>query len=189
MPQVYNVKIHFTLKEDLIECVKLSSLRKRFSNYYTIRFPGDRIAYTIFPKSKFVNITGIPNFAAIPHAVKRFNEDFQCNVTKEDVIIDNSTATGQFDLSVFAEDAIPLRQIKYVFERDTHQEDCSSVTLCPKYFPAAVFRRFTSGKKQPTVVLFSSGKFNILGARGAGEVLDTYRWICAVIHKHMTILL
>ena len=135
----------------------------------------------MFSTGGTVNITGISSERVIPKALKYFCKIF--NVKKSyisDITIDNISASGSFNRYV------DLSFLKwFVNSQDANQinrNPISSVSFNANYFPAAFCKTFTIG----TVVVFGSGKFNIVGAKCAQHVNQLFEAMSVNMRKLWT---
>lgn len=171
-PSVKNVKAHFKVKKEgllhnpKLECVCLNfcscefNFVQRHTNFLVVRLP-PALTYTVFPVSGHVNVTGIRSFESVQCAIDKFLTF--CGAELSDntkVIIDNSTASGKFhliagrpDLSALsAKNSDPNRQV--------------DISIRQNYFPSVLIRaRKNLRSVLPTTVLFSNGKYNIVGGK------------------------
>ena len=147
--------VSVAIKRD-VPCVK-----KR--NFLVIKDEFSIIIFQKFPNKYHLNITGIKSLSEVPKVI-RWIVCYYCNPKEfkyEGFTIDNITAT--FDLGF----KIPLHQIA------THLD---SSKFNPERFPGLCLRH-----AQKTVVIFSSGKINILGCKSRKEVVKIWREVRNVI--------
>ena len=183
-PVIHNVKFHFKLKsiisEETLQNISQSK-SSRWGNYFTVRLSQhSKIVYSIFPAAKFVNITGVGTFECIPQVLAEFNSIFKTCVRNEDVTVDNSTAAGSFCQPGGIR--LNLLCIKQFLDRAPSAFTSSRITLYPRFFPAAVLRT----RYEPTVLLFASGKYTIVGAKSPEQIQTSYRKLCVIIQSVMT---
>ena len=193
-PEVNNVKIHFKLKDplkrDFIQ--KVSNREnlnlKRHNNYYVLRSVSNKgPVYSIFLKSGFVNITGIRGFKYIRSVLDLFNKKFSQNIRIENIKVDNSSSAGRFyqvgPKSENSEYYINLEDFKLLI--DSHPEfHHIRTSLTPGNFPGAIIRF----KNSPTALVFSSGKFTIVGACSLEKILSTFHEICRCMKTYEKIV-
>lgn len=161
-PRVNNVKVSFRL--DVSEHVPLlKKLAYKITKSYVIL----RRVYTfsIFKKANIVNITGIPSFEEVPAAVERFATIISLPSAAFRVVVDSSTASGQFPQ-------------KLQFHLLSEVSDCA-IRYNPSRFPGACLT-LPNNKK---VNLFKSGKYSILGCKSPEEIDETFRFLEAAIVK------
>jgi TATA-box binding protein (TBP) (component of TFIID and TFIIIB) len=180
LPEVYNVKFHFPIENKIvipphIEC-------KKCNNFIVSR--NGKLVFSIFNSMKkkgFVNVTGCKNFEEIKKAVSLFTETFNVNVDENKIVVDNSTASGR---AKSPRQRISLSKIKVIIDSEDRLQPFSSsrVRLHPHYFPGAVFRRI--GK--PTIIIFSSGSYVIVGGKTINQITESYQTLCAIINKSLT---
>ena len=203
-PCVKNVKIHFKLLRPLHAHTLENQVRqisseqceaKRHNNYYVIRNRDSKLIYTVFTNSKHVNITGIKGFNCIQSALAHFNKDFNQNIKRSQVVVDNSTASGKFffigpshknqpvDCDDDFEPFFPLQQIKFLVDHHLLFQHMR-FSLAPAGFPGGVIR--ISG--WPTAILFASGRFTIVGGKSNQKIRETYSELCFCVRIWKQIL-
>lgn len=162
-PITRNVKISFPYS--VSECIsKLSENAHKITNSYIIL--KSIYTFTIYYKSNLVNITGIPNFQAIPLALQQFHMlaatflDFECSVA-----IDNSTANGQFNNKINFNVLNKHYPIRYN----------------PSLFPGAFL--ILPNKKR--IILFKSGKYVIVGCKSQDQINDSFIQLQRIIVNHV----
>lgn len=168
--KVNNVKVHVCVGENLIVPDELEG--KKYSNFFVFRF--SHFVYSVFPKKGHVNISGIRNFREINTAVNVFNDQFHTNAHPDNIVVDNSTASGKLPSNF-----IPIHLPSLL----SHQHNVV-VSIRPHFFPSAVIRSSSSSSslsKTRTTILFANGKFNIVGSKSIDEIDRTYRQLCAIM--------
>jgi TATA-box binding protein (TBP) (component of TFIID and TFIIIB) len=170
-PKITNIKLHITIKkrglQKLGESLKTQKFKK-FGNYLTI---GEKHTYIIFPKPRYINITGVKTLEEIPIVIPELCRVFKLDsndVCKNTLVVDNICATGDFNKK------INLQKIQ-----EQVNEDEFSVNFNRDYFPGAFFKHYKNG----TIVLFASGKYNILGARCPADLDIIFQAMNAIIVK------
>ena len=166
--QVKNVKIHFKAKLSAEIPSTLKGNCKSHSNFITVRIKP--YVCTIFQKSGHVNMSGIPNFEKINQALSLFNSHFFTNIREEDIVVDNSTTSGNLSIS---EKNIPLDKLN-------GNSDKVTVFIRPHFFHSAVIRPGKSADHRGTVVLFSNGKYFIVGCKSVPDITETVSQLCAL---------
>ena len=183
-PEVNNVKVHLKLPDNSSRKLLYDKLNEtnavRHNNYYIVREEKAKTVYSIFPKSGFVNITGVRNFDEVENALAAFNKKFKQNIPLDQLKIDNSTASARITDAKSSNDVqINLEHVKYLIDNET-SFSILKATLSPANFPGIVIRSKTS----PTCLIFTSGRFNVVGAKGKQDLSNTYQWLCAIIEKY-----
>ena len=187
-PTIHNIKFHFKLDcgFNYHKHVRLHNLKSKcWGNYYTFKLANKKKpAFSFFPKSKFVNVTGVANFDDITKTVSDFNILFDTCVDPNKVIIDNITACGSFEEAARDNASLCKKRCKInlsnvrklIIKQDEYKD--INLSLYPLHFPGLVIR---FPNKLPTCVLFSSGKFTIVGAKNADEIHKAYSKLCTVV--------
>jgi TATA-box binding protein (TBP) (component of TFIID and TFIIIB) len=180
LPVINNVKIHFKINRDQRlklkeEIKKISEVKhiKRHQNFIVFK---SSYAFIIFPKSGTVNISGIKSLSDISNAIHCFCATFDISRSSisSEAIVDNITATGSFGQEV------NLKTLKETINsKEKNQSQISAAAFNPNYFPAVFCKTFGIG----TVLVFGSGKYNIVGAKCQEHVLEIYRLISVLIKK------
>ena len=189
-PVLSNVKIHFKLPRD--QPIKLPAeddpRLKFFSNFFTYRWSS--LVFTVFHQNRqtriHVNVSGLRHFDDHVSALRVFDSLFGTSTAASDDVVcrvDNSTASGHFR----CEPGLNLRHLSHV---DTTP---FTVSIRPHFFPAALLRSRVeptpSSHRRPrgrrslrlqdgrpaTAIVFSNGKYVIVGARSADHLQLTFR--------------
>lgn len=108
-------------------------------------------------------MSGIPNFENIRQALSLFNSYFLTNIIEEDIVVDNSTTSGHLSLQ---ENNISLDKLSV-------KSDKVTVFLRPHFFHSAVIRPGKSADHRGTIVLFSNGKYFIVGCKSVLDISET----------------
>jgi TATA-box binding protein (TBP) (component of TFIID and TFIIIB) len=208
-PRINNIKVRFNVTECALKilesgiesvCSESASLftkvgkkqRPIFSRSHNFVVFRDVFIYTIFPNSGTVNATGISCYKDISKAVVLFCRKFglrrKCHLSRafsfsdflqrrhqrKRFIVDNITATGTFGKS------IDLRLLKKEINTPT---DGGVSRLTASYnishFPACFCRSHCYG----TIIVFSTGKYNIVGSKCRTDVKTAYQIMLASINK------
>lgn len=173
-PTVYNVKVHWKITHlPLVIPINIKHQVIHYTNFLTWRQYG--YVYTIFLKNGHVNVSGIKNFKAIKGAMETFNDQFDTNIQFDNITVDNTTASGR----------LPQEKIcLYRLAKDHKQENELTISIRPHYFPSAVIRqkqKKEEGKRRKgTIVLFSNGKYNILGCKTKESIEKTFEQLCVL---------
>ena len=151
----------------------LVNVTKYHSNFSVTRV--QNFVYTIFPKGRHVNISGIKNFENIKEALITFNGQFDTNITRDNIIIDNLTASGQL-----TKQNIHLSKLLHCAGRDN-----VIISVRPYYFPSALIRpKDRTGRDNLTTgLLFANGKFIIIGGKSLTTIENTYTKLCALTNN------
>ena len=180
---IKNVKIHTRFFGVLTIPKALESQSKKHSNFTVIRF--SHLVFIVFPTNSCVNICGIPNFEGIKYAVSTFETQFQVSIRPEHVFIDNSTASGR--LTKTSLHLFKLQESPVVVDHNL------TISIRPHYFPSAVIRGLGS-KSGPrsrrkcrsdfaTCIVFSNGKFIIVGGVSLQHIAKSYQSLCAITQQ------
>lgn len=157
-PTVCNVKISFAvpqLSEDHLELLR-DMASKLTQYYYVVRA---KYTYTIYRKSKIVNVTGINTFENILDGVRCFRALLDnCLSEFINVKIDNATAVGKYSR------AINFLKIQKCIPSDY-------TIKIPPTFPGA-FLKLPNQKK---ILLFRSGKYISVGCKSRTEIDSTFK--------------
>ena len=159
-----------------------SSNAIRHNNYYILRESHSKVVYSVFPKSGFVNITGVKNFEDVENVLRMFNTRFGLNVSPCELITDSSTASGRIVDQNSEESTIiiDLEHIKHIVDTESIFTDINA-SLSPASFPGIVIR----SKSTPTCLIFTSGRFIIVGGKSKQSITAGYQQICAIMEKYM----
>jgi TATA-box binding protein (TBP) (component of TFIID and TFIIIB) len=189
-PTVNNIKIRLTvcrfalprLKEnigrlDAASGANLGRDRKRiFKRHHNFIVFRNDFVFIIFFSSGTVNITGIKGFSHITSALQTFCTVF--NIKRrhlQDLTVDNVSANGQFS------QLLDLAQLKQVINEREEKGDklISSVSYNTNYFPAAFCKTFSIG----TILVFNSGRFNIVGAKCQSHIREIYTEMLGIVNS------
>lgn len=164
--ETHNVKFHF--KVDKKECLEYCLRKKLKNRNFDIHRIGKKV-FTVFT-SGHVNVTGVKSFDRVNESVLAFTSEFGLSFQNccETIVIDNSTSSACVLLC--NNERIDLSSLKGKVENST-------LSLRPHFFPGAVLRR----KNKCTIIVFTTGRFIIIGAKSQEAVCEAYRTICAII--------
>lgn len=167
-----NVKGHFKVQAPvtLPDCLKDYVICH--NNYWMVRPPHPifrKLVYTVFYSSGHINVSGIKDFDDCDHAQLLFEQLFNVASVSQ-FCIDNSTSTGQLCMT---SNSINLSKLKLTENIDTYFAFPCTVSLRPHYFPGALIRPAKITHEICTSILFSNGKFNIVGAKHPAQVART----------------
>ena len=183
--QVVNVKFHFKIvqlneikKKNNTPFSKLSNAYvKKYHNYSVYK---SKYTYIVFHKADYVNVTGVPDITEICKAVRHFCYLFNIpthRLIRKSMQVDNLTVSGcfkkEFDLNSvkrLLQDLSP-KIIRVLFNQCRFPGMSINLT--------AVNHKHI--RKSPTLILFSNGKFTIVG----GKCLEEANKIYAFIEKHL----
>lgn len=175
--EVKNVKLHFKSpikgKQNVEKQMEEEQTSYRtFDNFITFRLDG--FTFTFFLKSGHVNVSGIPSFESIGKPIACFNRVFKTNIDLSECKVDNTTASGKLPENLF-----PLYLHRLVEHGKKHG---FLVTIRPHYFPSALIRPLPEEKTRlATAILFTNGKFIIVGAATREKIDTTWRRLTALI--------
>lgn len=164
---VSNVKVHFNVGKSIDIPEHLQSFAVHHSNFLTLRL--NKFVCTIFPKNGHVNISGIQNFKQIKEAVQEINNQFGFDIREDNIVVDNSTASGHLKRR------IKLFQLKRFSDKEN-----VIISIRPHYFPSALIRSKRLSSDRRTTILFANGKFIIVGSKSPGEIDSTFKQLCAL---------
>jgi len=179
LPKVSNVKIRLKLDAPVTIPKHLSDKTVFHNNFISLRI--DSLSCIIFHKSGHVNISGIKDFSHIKEALVCFNKHFESNIDENNIIVDNSTASGR--LSNYS---ICLPKLANI---SPHHQELVTVSIRQYFFPSAVIRPRRRQQQQhtaaldaklATVVLFANGKFNIVGGKSERSISQTWNLLRAI---------
>ena len=167
--EISNVKCHFKIgKEIKITCRKERNIR-RFQNFFV--WKKSQFTFIVFEKAGVINITGCKNFFEDPFkAFQIFCENFvdlHQPALKYTHKIDCSTISGK----------IPNCSSINLFDLKPYS-DCIKISIRPHYFSSAVIRR----KEEPTILIFSTGSFIILGSKEDSQITESIKVIQKILH-------
>lgn len=170
-PVINNVKGRLKVVGKALEQLNVSLLTKNFKrhgNYVSLK---ETYSYNIFSTGT-INVTGIKSMQEIENVADNVCKDFNIEPSLIDgiFVIDSTTATGDFKRRV---NLTAVQQ--YVINNK-----CAFTTAFNREVFCAVYCKSNLG---PTIVLFASGKFNILGGRCIQQILATYHQMSAIIHQ------
>jgi TATA-box binding protein (TBP) (component of TFIID and TFIIIB) len=191
-PIVRNVKIRFVICPTAIKHLKetlqyLEEESQCYPPYVTYRKTGNYVSlknylsYTIWPEVGKVNITGIKSLEEIDPAITDFCFLFKIKrIEINNVITDNIFACGSFNRR------IDLRALKLLVNslpktpEDRFRFFCEYI---PEKFGAAYCRSRKEKLRRGTVIVFGSGKYNILGAKCRVDIANLFQEMNAITLK------
>lgn len=192
--RISNIKVHFNIPKT--ERARLLSPQlhhhgkvKSFGNFFTFRPFTHHFVFIVFPQSGHVNASGIKD-------IKFFGELLTCfaecsNTTRlrpAEVIIDNITASGRFSSSSSSSPQKEVFNLPRLFQLPSL--GVFKASLRPHLFPSALLRARKASPSSAqdrlgSVILFSNGKFVIVGSRSLFSVAITLAHLHHV-GKHLT---
>ncbi len=180
LPTVCNIKFRINLQCKIVS-PPLTNI-KIYHNFEVIRLPS--FTLIIFNEKGRVNITGVKNFKKINKCLQLFNHIFSQYITADSIVIDNSTSSGNILFSNFnVKNKTRINLVKLKFFCNKKFGSDVKISLHPDFFPGAVIRR----KSNSTVVLFTTGKYIIVGAKSEEEIEKSFNSLCAIIQNYWTI--
>ena len=176
LPQISNIKFRFNLNKHIysppLDCLQI------YHNFEVIRIKN--LVITVFNHRGKINITGVKHFNLIKKTLNLFNHIFGENVEEKNIVIDNSTSSGNI-FHCFS-NLPPIKRVNLVKLKqfiDESGEKEQTISLRPHFFPAAVIRK----KKLCTCLLFATGKYIIIGAKSEEKIKKTFNSLCATIYQ------
>lgn len=176
---IKNIKIHFEIKKNILKHFQQRVQELNFcghitkhTNFITLTKKNTDYAapftYIIFPTRGFINATGIKNYNQLEECVGNFCAAFHLGLhqLKPKISVDNITASGRFERE------IDLREIFLLLQRGPH------VTIYNvNHYPGLKFKVCNLG----TVILFSSGKYTIVGLKCLRDATTILKPVSAAI--------
>jgi TATA-box binding protein (TBP) (component of TFIID and TFIIIB) len=188
-PRVNNIKIRLVVSPSSLPRLKRSierldkssgatvgTNRKRlFKKHHNFIVFRNSYVFIIFFSNGTVNITGIKSFSCITHALQTFCSSFRVSRRQiTDYIIDNVSANGDFGKQI---NLVNLKQD--INKREKKENLIQSASFNTNYFPAAFCKTYKIG----TILVFNSGKFNIVGAKCQRHVREIFLEMSALIER------
>ena len=169
--KVSNVKCHFKtlFPVQIPSKIRERETIKQYSNFFIWR--KRKFVYTVFAQAGIVNITGCKNFnSETLQAVRLFQKEFclpeNSSLSDLNFKIDCSTASGKL---------VGITKISLHHIQTSNPK--INISLRPHYFSSAVIRE----KTKPTILLFQSGSFIILGAKSFGGVKERFEFLVKLV--------
>jgi len=168
-----NVKFSVAFKRDL--SYEINEAKTHFvchvtehNNFLVVRYGG--IVFSVFRECGHLNVTGVKTFEQVERAIEHTNNLFKTNINAKCIRIDNSTSLGSFvaDFKYGSDIIIPIDLWTLKENIKADKDERSSFNFRPHIFPGAVYRR----REQPTIILFSSGKYIVVGAKSPEKVAE-----------------
>ena len=173
--RVANVKVHVKLNKKLNLCSEVLCSARHYSNFCVLKL--DTFSVTVFPNRGFLNISGIKGFDQIPEAVKTCNKYFCLNIHPTSVVVDNSTAYGSLNYNLNLFELAKLHNCA---------QDTFRIKIRQENFPAAVVQPVSShNSPMKTSLLFTNGKFTILGCKNHSEISHNLKLIKRLTEKNV----
>ena len=197
-PIIHNIKFHFRTKHP-IHVSRHRHRRLSFHRNFVAWRPfhrEDSLAFHFFPSSGHVNVTGIRNGELISTAIQLFCETFSNRLKPNTVHIDNCTASGQLTNLNALNSA--LKTFLITTEDGEEEEDVESLSSVPERLDLALIKQYIEsrqdrfslkvnlragrfpgacirlGTNRPTITIFSTGTYIIVGAKSEREVNRLY---------------
>lgn len=151
----HNVVFHFKApysREELCRRARKKGFHVREAHNFCV-FRLGQLTFSHFAKSGHVNCSGTRSRRLLPHSLQVAETLFDKVLSlHSDIKIASSTWSGRFghDRVNVPQSAEELRRAGFV------------VSLRPSVFPGAVIRKYLA---HPTVLLFSNGKYVVIGAK------------------------
>lgn len=191
--RVYNVNIHFKVPfgekrdeygrklEKLPIPSHLPTKTKKGANMTTVNSLDYK--YVVFPKSGHVNASRIANFDNINKCVDDFNTQFNANIAYDNITVDNSTACGRLKIRSILHCNLQDKANSVGVTVSTRPYCFPSTTIRPKLAPGETKKKRNRKKLKKdtgTIVLFNSGKYNIVGCKSLAQIARTYSILCVL---------
>jgi len=144
---------------------------KQHGNFFVFRPKVKFCVFIIFPRSGFVNITGLKKEDKFPEAINLFLNHFQLNSRLTSLKIDNITACSK--IRKFANIEV-VEQILL-----SKKEKLLSIKFNSYIFPSLYLKI----KEKGTIIIFNSGKFNIVGLSCQSKIKDQISILSALINR------
>lgn len=209
--KVNNVKIHFSFFKKLcrlsLQVKRLSEkveaestlgerlTLKRNVNLWILRDRACRYVYVMFPEDNLVNVTGIPNLSSMGRAVYHLCK--LLNLSKDyidplSLKIDNVTSSGRVTTSV---NLPSLHRFLLERERTLYTSNNSTIAAYsvihqrsqfnPDFFPGLTIRfaTFPNNEKLGTVVIFHTGRFNVVGVTSTDQIRQVVEELCVTMRE------
>jgi TATA-box binding protein (TBP) (component of TFIID and TFIIIB) len=151
----HNIVCCFKLQPNLnLACLQNQAYQNNYSvkifhNFYT--FKKEKLNFTLFPKSGHVNCSGLKNEQFLITAQTEAKKIFNYFPVKSEITITNSTWSG----------TLTNKRLNIVHLRNNFPHNRGRISLRSGIFPGAVIRQ----TNKPSIIIFSNGKFIIVGAR------------------------
>jgi TATA-box binding protein (TBP) (component of TFIID and TFIIIB) len=171
-----HIKAHINLKGlpyciDQLRC-SLSNRSKKAKRTRNIVVVREKFTWTIFPSCGFVNVTNIKNWDDVDNVIPSFANSF--DISERDIInrltIDNSTSTIDSKRPI---NLIALQNIFAQLDLRRSSFPLSVFEFDRDIFPGAFFK----SKQCGTIVVFGSGKLNVMGATCLNDIKMLYQFI------------
>jgi TATA-box binding protein (TBP) (component of TFIID and TFIIIB) len=170
IPIVNNLKTHISLKGENVYQLTQSLERKERKVHNNFSVVNNVYTFIIFPKSGFVNITGIKSFSDLKNVIPHFCKVFDIKLTEPaELIIDNISAAGSFNRKV---NLVRLQEVINSEKTDF------SVHYDRNFFSGAFCKAIGFG----TVTVFPSGKYVVVGPKCQEHVDSIIQKMDAIIH-------
>ena len=177
-PSVKNVKIHFKIRAEAIPTLirgllknRISSHLVRHGNLIVLKY---KFVFIIFETSGFINATGIKSLEEIRKCLKVFR--IILNIRKRDIrniTVDNITASGNFDQQ------LNLYKIRQKIHANHNLQKSVLANYNRDIFPGL----FLKYKKIGTIILFSSGKYSIVGIKCRANMYKIFQETNVLINQ------
>lgn len=195
--RVSNVKAHFRVTPSVKVPNALQQCVTTYNNFWTFRPPlahipvllitgNCKLVYVVFPRSGHVNVSGIKAFSQCNLAQETFTDLFQVSIIMP-IAADNSTVTGRLPLQ--KEENLHLAKLpallpKLLLRSSSPIHPCT-VSIRPHYFPSALLRPKKQSKHLiSTIILFTNGKFIIIGSKNLAQATRTLHNLQQIVHEH-----
>ena len=177
-------------------------------NFWILRDVGCKFVYVIFDRQNVVNVSGVRDYSQIAHALRHLCELLNvsaCCIEPTSLRIDNVTCTGNLgravDLSSLHAHMIETKKNNEEKTRNDYDDERIRITsqFNPYYFPGLTLRFYKHRpssrgrqdeeykclalRKFGSVVLFHSGRFNVLGVITRSDIVTVTRRLCVLMRE------
>lgn len=183
---LHNIKARFRVDKPITAFAQVLGQPRSVHNFTVHRGRG-RVTFTVFESSQWVNLTGVRRWHQLLEEARIFCREFGLALVEDSIIVDTTTSAGNLpnvDRSLLSRLAIDYR---------------SSARSCPfsigvrtENFPSLHFRQRKryrcetqdpSERVRPSLTLFTTGKFIILGAKTRSQILNTFEGVTDWLHS------
>lgn len=196
--QVRNVKAHFGVTPLIEVPQSLQQYIKTHNNFWIFRPPPSllpaslltancNLVYIVFPKSGHVNVSGIKSFSECYLTEETFVNLFQVSIVRS-IVADNSTVIGQL-LPQQQPSKLNLGKLitlvpSLLLQSSSYIYPCT-VSIRPHYFPSALIRPKRQSRSHiSTVILFTNGKYIIIGSKDLTQAKRTLHNLEQIVYNH-----
>ena len=170
-----NVKGHFTVSTPITIPEILQSQVKHHGNFWTVRLhhltsltpiSSQKLVYVVFPTCGHVNVSGIKDFNECDIAKLEFERLFDVRALSA-FNIDNSTSCGKLPFA-----SLDLLKLYSLVVSGQGPAFPCTISIRPHYFPSVLLRP-KHCHQISTSILFTNGKFIVIGAKSPAQTART----------------